>query len=83
MQDLFVFTPSVFPWRLMPNFVIGRTKYDNYVVQSLAHDPSQVMIDASNMGNRLLCVRSSGDRASNDRRRSLGSSQAAQREEVV
>lgn len=67
----------------MPNFVIGRTKYDNYVVQSLAHDPSQVMIDASNMGNRLLCVRSSGDRASNDRRRSLGSSQAAQREEVV
>ena len=67
----------------MPNFVIGRTKYDNYVVQSLAHDPSQVMIDASNMGNRLLCVRSSGDRASNDRRRSLGTSQAAQREEVV
>lgn len=67
----------------MPNFVIGRTKYDNYVVQSLAHDPSQVMIDASNMGNRWLCVRSSGDRASNDRRRSLGSSQAAQREEVV
>lgn len=67
----------------MPNFVIGRTKYDNYVVQSLAHDPSQVMIDASNMGNRWLCVRSSGDRASNDRRRSLGTSQAAQREEVV
>lgn len=33
----------------MPNFVIGRTKYDNYIIQSLAHNPSQVMIDASNM----------------------------------
>ena len=78
-----MFTPSVFPWRLMPNFVIGRTKYDNYVVQSLAHDPSQVMIDASNMGLAAGALRRSGDRASDDRRRSLGASQAAQREKVV
>lgn len=78
-----MFTPSVFPWRLMPNFVIGRTKYDNYVVQSLAHDPSQVMIDASNMGSPDSSLRGSGDRASDDRRRSFGSSEAAQREEVV
>ena len=38
----------MFPWRLMPNFVIGRTKYDNYIIQALAHDPSQVIIDMSN-----------------------------------
>ena len=33
----------------MPNFVIGRTKYDNYIIQSLSHDNTQVMVDASNL----------------------------------
>ena len=78
-----MFTPNVFPWHSMPNFVIGRTKYDNFIIQSIARDPSQSMIDMSNTGLSALSLLSSGHRPSDDRRRPFGSPQAAQHEEVV
>ncbi|KAK8793520.1 hypothetical protein WA158_004879 [Blastocystis sp. Blastoise] len=45
--DLFVFTPSTFNWDFMPRFVIGRAKFDNWIIQYVSRSEEIAMIDAT------------------------------------
>ncbi|KAK8805849.1 hypothetical protein WA158_002505 [Blastocystis sp. Blastoise] len=60
--DLFVFTPNTFDWKNMPKFVIGRAKFDNWVIQHVTRAVdidsiditflSQIIHQTGKFGNR-------------------------------
>ncbi|KAK8794640.1 hypothetical protein WA158_001621 [Blastocystis sp. Blastoise] len=45
--DLFVFTPNAFPWEFLPKFVIGRAKFDNWLIQYVNRADGLDSIDAT------------------------------------
>ena len=55
-QDYFITTSTAFPWKDIPDFVIGRVGYDNWLV-SYAIQNYLYVIDAT---NTVLCLHQSG-----------------------
>ena len=50
-QDLFVFTETAFDWPNMPEFVIGRAKFDNWIIQYTTSNSNAIAtIDLTNYG---------------------------------
>lgn len=47
-QDYFVCTRNAIKWNKIPEFVIGRPGYDNWLVDHVYHDSNVILIDASN-----------------------------------
>lgn len=43
-------TRNAFDWDAMPNFVIGRSGYDLYLVDAAYRDPHITMVDVTNTG---------------------------------
>lgn len=46
-QDYFVATANAIKWSRVPNFVIGRPGYDNWLVDHVYHNPNVLLIDAT------------------------------------
>jgi len=46
-QDYFTFSRNAWDWNTIPPFVIGRTAYDNWLVNKVVGDPEMTAIDAS------------------------------------
>lgn len=46
-QDYFIITPGTFDWNNIPDFVIGRPGYDNWLVDYAFHNETISLIDAT------------------------------------
>ena len=49
-EDYHIVTRNAFNWDSMPNFVIGRSGYDLYLVDTAYRDPQITMVDVTNTG---------------------------------
>lgn len=47
-EDYFIYSRGSRDWNMMPNFVVGRRAYDNWLVDNSYHDSQMDLIDASN-----------------------------------
>jgi hypothetical protein len=47
-QDYFLYSRGARDWNIMPDFVVGRRAYDNWLVDNAYHDAGMDLIDASN-----------------------------------
>lgn len=50
MKDYHIISKDCFDWEKMPEFVIGRSGYDLYLVETAYLDQEVVMIDLTNTG---------------------------------
>ena len=57
-QDYFITARYAFPWHSIPDFVIGRIGYDNWLVSTALANKNTAVIDAT---NTILCLHQSGD----------------------
>ena len=57
-QDYFITSRDGFPWYAIPDFVIGRIGYDNWLVIAALNRKEGLLIDAT---NTILCLHQSDD----------------------
>ena len=55
-QDFFIFSPGTLTNQNVLPVVIGRNRYDNYLLTVCKQDPSCSLIDASNASMSLRCI---------------------------
>ncbi len=56
-QDFFVIIPGSFDWDVIPDFVVGRPAYDNWLVDYAFHQP----IDSVDVSATLHAIHQSGE----------------------
>ena len=62
-EDYFLFSRGSRNWDMMPNFVVGRRAYDNWLVDNSHHDDAMDVIDASSTVLALHLTAADGNKA--------------------
>jgi len=62
-QDYFVVSRNAIDWNTIPDFVIGRVGYDNWLVDHVFHDPKVALVDGSRTMRMLHQTDKGGNQA--------------------
>jgi hypothetical protein len=62
-EDYFLYSRGSHDWDLIPEFVVGRIRYDNWLVHNAFHDEAMDIVDASNTVLALHLTAADGNMA--------------------